>query len=214
MQQFDLHGVRRVLCIGAHSDDIEIGCGGSVLELAAAHPQLEVYWVVFSANAQRRAEAQASAESFLQGAGPKTVAVHEFRDGYFPFVGAAIKDEFEKLKPFAPDLVFTHCRHDLHQDHALLCQLTYNTFRDHLILEYEIPKWDGDLRTPNVYFPLSSAAAQHKIELLMRHFATQRSRDWFTADTFQALMRLRGLEARAAAGLAEGFYARKLLLQP
>lgn len=214
MQAFSLEEVRRILCLGAHSDDIEIGCGGSVLALAAAHPQIEVCWVVFSADERRRAEAQASASSFLAGVTVKTVVVHEFRDGYFPFEGAAIKDEFEKLKPFTPDLVFTHCRHDLHQDHALLCQLTYNTFRDHLVLEYEIPKWDGDLRTPNVYVPLSAAVASRKIELLMQHFATQRSRDWFTADTFQAVLRLRGLESRAAEGVAEGFYARKLLLQP
>ena len=214
MQHFDLGNVRRILCLGAHSDDIEIGCGGSILEFAAAQPQLEVCWVVFSADSQRRAEAVSSAGSFLRGVAARTVTVHEFRDGYFPFVGAAIKDEFEKLKPFAPDLVFTHCRHDLHQDHALLCQLTYNTFRDHLVLEYEIPKWDGDLRTPNVYFPLSDAAARRKVELLMQHFGTQRSRDWFTEDTFRAVMRLRGLEARAVEGMAEGFYARKLLLQP
>jgi LmbE family N-acetylglucosaminyl deacetylase len=214
MHSFDLAGVRRVLCLGAHSDDIEIGCGGSILQLAAARPDLEIYWVVFSANAPRRAEALASAEAFLANVSARNVTVHAFRDGYFPFEGAAIKDEFEALKPLAPDLVFTHCRHDLHQDHALLCQLAYNTFRDHLILEYEIPKWDGDLRTPNVYLPLTTAAAARKIELLMQQFATQRSRDWFTADTFQALMRIRGLEARAAEGLAEGFYTRKLILRP
>lgn len=214
MHSAPLSGIRRVLCLGAHSDDIEIGCGGSILELVAAHPALEVCWVVFSANPQRRVEAEASAAAFLADAASRQVIVHEFRDGYFPFVGAAIKDQFEALKSFAPDLVFTHCRHDLHQDHALLCQLTYNTFRDHLILEYEIPKWDGDLRTPNTYLPLSSAAARRKIALLMEHFATQRSRDWFTEDTFQAVMRLRGLEARAAEGMAEGFYVRKLLLQP
>lgn len=214
MHSAPLSSIRRVLCLGAHSDDIEIGCGGSILELAAAHPDLQVCWVVFSANPQRRAEAEASAAAFLAGVPNRTIIVHEFRDGYFPFVGAAVKDQFEALKPFAPDLVFTHCRHDLHQDHALLCQLTYNTFRDHLVLEYEIPKWDGDLRTPNTYFPLSRAAARRKVELLMEHFATQRSRDWFTEDTFEAVMRLRGLEARAAEGMAEGFYVRKLILQP
>ena len=214
MHSMALSGVRRLLCLGAHSDDIEIGCGGSILQLAAAHPDLEVCWVVFSANEQRRAEAEASAAAFLAGCAARQVIVHAFRDGYFPFAGAAVKDEFEALKPFAPDLVFTHCRHDLHQDHALLCQLTYNTFRDHLVLEYEIPKWDGDLRTPNTYFLLSAALAQRKVELLVQHFGTQRSRDWFTPDTFQAVMRIRGLEARAPEGMAEGFYARKLLLQP
>ena len=140
--------------MGAHSDDIEIGCGGAILRLLAAHPQVEVHWVVFSANPVRKAEALASAAAFLQGAAQQNIVVHAFRDGYFPYVGDAIKDEFEALRRLvSPDLIFTHCRHDLHQDHRLLCELTYNTFRDHLVLEYEIPKWDGDLRTPNVYFP-------------------------------------------------------------
>jgi LmbE family N-acetylglucosaminyl deacetylase len=206
--------LQRVLCLGAHSDDIEIGCGGSVLQLVAAHPGLEVHWVVFSADARRAAEARASASAFLAGAGAAHVVVHGFRDGYFPTVGDAIKDEFEATRRLiAPDLVFTHCSHDLHQDHRLLNQLTYNTFRDHLVLEYEIPKWDGDLRTPNVYIPLDAAAANQKVALLLRHFPSQAQRDWFTADTFQALMRIRGLESRAPAGKAEGFYCRKLLLE-
>ncbi len=205
--------LQQVLCLGAHSDDIEIGCGGTILQLLTAHPQLEVHWVVFSANPARKAEALASASAFLQGAARQNVVVHAFRDGYFPYVGDAIKDEFEAIRrTVSPDLIFTHCRHDLHQDHRLLCELTYNTFRDHLVLEYEIPKWDGDLRTPNVYFPLSSAAAQRKVGLLLQHFPSQAGRDWFTADTFEALMRIRGLEARAPQGKAEGFYARKLLL--
>ena len=141
------------------------------------------------------------------------MVVYASRDAYFPFVGDAIKDEFEAIRrELAPDLVFTHCRHDLHQDHRLICELTYNTFRDHLILEYEIPKWEGDLRTPNVYFPLVAAIAQRKTELLLQHFPSQATDDWFTADTFQALMRIRGLEERAPEGKAEGFYARKLIL--
>jgi LmbE family N-acetylglucosaminyl deacetylase len=205
--------LQRVLCLGAHSDDIEIGCGGSVLRLAAAHPGLEVHWVVFSATPLRKAEALASASAFLARAGAAHVTVHAFRDGYFPFVGDAIKDEFEALRrQVAPELIFTHCGHDLHQDHRLLSQLTYNTFRDHLILEYEVPKWDGDLRTPNIYLPLENAVAQRKIDLLLQHFSSQAGRDWFTADTFAALMRIRGLEARAPEGKAEGFYCRKLIL--
>ena len=205
--------LKQILCLGAHSDDIEIGCGGAILQLVAANPEAEVHWIVFSANPTRKAEALASASAFLAGAARQNVAVHAFRDGYFPFVGDAVKDEFEALRRVvSPDLIFTHCRHDLHQDHRLLCQLTYNTFRDHLVLEYEIPKWDGDLRTPNVYFPLLNATAQRKVDLLMQHFPSQAGRDWFTPDTFEALMRIRGLEARAPEGKAEGFYARKLIL--
>jgi LmbE family N-acetylglucosaminyl deacetylase len=205
--------VRRLLCLGAHSDDIEIGCGGSILQLLAAHSQIEVYWVVFSAGPARRSEALASADAFLQGAQKRQVVVHAFRDGYFPFVGDAIKDAFEELKQaFSPDAVFTHSRHDMHQDHRLLSQLTYNTFRDHLVLEYEIPKWEGDLRTPNGYVPLEQRVAQRKVELLLQHFPTQAGRDWFTADTFYGLMRVRGVEARAPEGMAEGFHIRKLLL--
>lgn len=185
--------LRKILCLGAHSDDIEIGCGGALLQLVAAHPEVEVHWIVFSANPARKAEALASASAFLQGAARQNVVVHAFRDGYFPFVGDAVKDEFEAMRrTVAPDLIFTHCGHDLHQDHRLLCQLTYNTFRDHLVLEYEIPKWDGDLRTPNVYFPLLNATAQRKVDLLMQHFPSQAGRDWFTPDTFEALMRIRG----------------------
>ncbi|MFN8464137.1 MAG: PIG-L deacetylase family protein [Caldilineaceae bacterium] len=205
--------LRQVLCLGAHSDDIEIGCGGAVLQLVAANPGIEVHWIVFSANPARKAEALASASAFLEGVAQHNVVVHAFRDGYFPFVGDAVKDEFEAIRrKVSPDLIFTHCRHDLHQDHRLLCQLTYNTFRDHLILEYEIPKWDGDLRTPNVYFPLLNDTAQRKVDLLMQHFPSQAGRDWFTPDTFEALMRIRGLEARAPEGKAEGFYVRKLIL--
>lgn len=213
MQSLKFGELKQVLCLGAHSDDIEIGCGGTILQLLAAYPQLEVHWVVFSANPMRKAEALASASAFLQGAARQTVVVHGFRDGYFPSVRDAVKDEFEAIRRLvSPDLIFTHCRHDLHQDHRLLCELTYNTFRDHLVMEYEIPKWDGDLRTPNVYFPLSSANAQRKVSLLLQHFPSQAGRDWFTADTFEALMRIRGLEARAPEGKAEGFYARKLVL--
>jgi LmbE family N-acetylglucosaminyl deacetylase len=202
-----------ILCIGAHSDDIEIGCGGSLLRLLAEHSRLEVHWIVFSASPHRKIEALGSADAFLAGARMVNVVVHAFRDGYFPFVGDAIKDQFEVIRrQVSPDLIFTHCGHDLHQDHRLLSQLTYNTFRDHFILEYEIPKWDGDLRTPNVYFPLADAVAERKIELLLQHFPSQSGRDWFTADTFRALMRIRGLEARAPEGKAEGFYTRKLIL--
>jgi LmbE family N-acetylglucosaminyl deacetylase len=205
---------RQILCLGAHSDDIEIGCGGTLLQLLAEHAGLEVHWVVFSAGPGRREEAERSAQAYLADAGAKTITVHAFRDGYFPFVGDQIKDVFEALKvSSAPDLIFTHNRRDLHQDHRLIAELTGNTFRDHLVLEYEIPKYDGDLRTPNVYVQVSEACARRKVELLFQHFHTQTSRYWFTPETFLALMRLRGLEARAVEGFAEGFHVRKAVLR-
>ena len=148
--------VRRLLVLGAHADDIEIGCGATLLALTRARPEVEVTWVVLGAEGSREAEARASAESFLQAARRSTVVVHGFRDGFFPYVGGEIKEVFEELKPLEPDIVFTHTRDDLHQDHRLVCELTWNTWRDHLILEYEIPKYDGDLRTPNVFVPVSS----------------------------------------------------------
>jgi LmbE family N-acetylglucosaminyl deacetylase len=204
---------RQILCLGAHSDDIEIGCGGALLKLAAQHPNVVVHWVVFSARGLRRQEAEQSAEAFLSAVTRKTIVVHDFRDGYFPYMGDQIKDCFEVLKlEVDPDLIFTHCRHDLHQDHRLLAELTGNTFRNHLVLEYEIPKYDGDLRTPNVYIHLDRMTAERKVELLFRHFFSQTSRFWFTPETFLSLMRLRGLESRAAEGFAEGFYAHKLVL--
>lgn len=203
----------RILCVGAHSDDIEIGCGGALLTLIGRYPDVAVDWVVFSGKGERRTEALESAASFLEGVHTRTVTVHDFRDGYFPFQGAEVKDCFEALKQNPPpDLVFTHRRDDRHQDHRLLAELAYNTFRDHLVLEYEIPKYDGDLGAPNVFVPLAEGACERKVALLMRHFATQRSRDWFTSETFRGLMRLRGIESRAASGYAEGFYGHKVIL--
>jgi LmbE family N-acetylglucosaminyl deacetylase len=202
-----------VLAIGAHADDIEIGCGGTLLRLAAAYPAPEVYWVVLSATGERAAEARASADAFLEGAGRRTVVLREFRDGFLPYQGGAVKEFFEGLKrEIAPDLILTHDRGDLHQDHRLLGELTWNTFRDHLILEYEIPKYDGGLGTPNVFVPLDAATCRRKVDALLRHFPSQRSKRWFTADLFLALLRLRGMEANAPDGYAEAFYARKLLL--
>jgi LmbE family N-acetylglucosaminyl deacetylase len=205
--------VRRVLCLGAHSDDIEIGCGGTVLELAEKSADLEFHWLVFSSSPARAAEAVRSAGAFLRRARKKTVAVKSFRDGFLPYEGAAVKECFEALKgAFAPDLIFTHFRHDLHQDHRLVCDLTWNTFRHHLILEYEIPKFDADLRSPNFFVPLSASVVRKKSRLLLRHFATQRGKPWFSEDLFQGLMRLRGVEAASDTGFAEGFHCRKMLL--
>lgn len=205
----------RVLCLGAHSDDIEIGCGGLILQLLALRPDTHIQWVVFSALGERAREARRSATAFLNSARDAAVSVHRFRDGHFPYSGAQIKARFERLKAGpAPDLVLTHYREDRHQDHRVLSDLTWNTFRDHLILEYEIPKFDGDLGIPNVFVPLPSDVLDRKVAHLMAAFGTQRDKHWFSAETFQGLMRLRGMECRSATGYAEAFYGRKLVLQP
>jgi LmbE family N-acetylglucosaminyl deacetylase len=202
-----------VLCIGAHSDDIEIGCGGAILRLVAQGWALNVRWIVFCSNETRGEEARASARDFLSGAQKAEISIERFRDGFLPYSGPPVKEYFEKLKKEpAPDLIFTHHRSDLHQDHRLVCELTWNTFRDHLILEYEIPKFDGDLGVPNCFIHLDQATARRKAELLMKHFGTQRSKHWFTEDTFLGLMRLRGVESRSVAGFAEGFHCRKVVL--
>ena len=202
-----------VLCLGAHSDDIEIGLGGTLLSLMARGIQLDVHWCVLSAVGDRETEARNSAMDFLSGAATHTVETLAFRDGFFPEQGEAVKSWFEDLKSrVSPDLIFTHRRDDAHQDHREVCRLTWNTFRDHFILEYEIPKWDGDLGQPNLYVSVPAALLQRKLELLDRHFATQRSKQWFDADTFQGLARLRGMECRAPERFAEGFFARKLLM--
>jgi LmbE family N-acetylglucosaminyl deacetylase len=201
-----------VLCLGAHSDDIEIGCGGTLLRLLGERPGTQVNWVVFSADDQREAEARASAADFLADAGAFDVKVHRFRESYFPYNGNEVKSAFEPLKATSPDIVFTHRRADQHQDHRTIAELTWNTFRDHLVLEYEIPKFEGDLGHPNLYVPLGDATATRKVELLMAHFGTQRSKRWFRAETFRATMALRAIECNAASGWAEAFHADKLVL--
>ncbi len=203
----------RILCLGAHSDDIEIGCGGSVLTLLAAHPGSTVRWVVWSGDAARQAEARASAADFLAKAGERDVRTLGFRESYLPYDGAAIKAAFEAQADFAPDLIFTHRESDRHQDHRLIAELTWNTFRDHLILGYEIPKWDGDLTTPQAYLPLDARLSREKCRLLAKHFASQAGRHWFDEELFLGLMRMRGVECRAPSGYAEGFDARKFVLR-
>lgn len=203
----------RVLLIGAHSDDIEIGCGGSVREWLTNGVPLDVRWVVLGAEGARADEARRSADDFLAGAARAQVIVAGFRDGFLPYLGPPVKEFFESLKnEVPPDVVFTHQRFDLHQDHRIACELTYNTFRDHAVLEYEVPKWDGDLGAPNAFIPLRRQVADQKIELLIKHFGSQRSKDWFDRDTFLGLMRLRGMECRAPERRAEAFYVRKALL--
>jgi LmbE family N-acetylglucosaminyl deacetylase len=202
-----------VLCIGAHSDDIEIGCGGTMLRLIQEEPDISVAWVVFGASGQRAQEARASAEAFLGPVADKNIVVKSFRDGYFPYEGAQIKDTFEELKrKLSPDVVFTHYRHDLHQDHRCVSDLTWNTFRSQLILEYEIPKYDGDLGTPNFFVALDDDLCRRKVASLLAHFASQTGKFWFREEVFTSLMRLRGVEARAANCLAEAFYSRKLVI--
>jgi LmbE family N-acetylglucosaminyl deacetylase len=203
----------RILLLGAHSDDIEIGCGGTVLSLAQKYPQAVFDWVVFSAIGARRDEAQRSASLFLQRPQLRAPVLKEFRDSFMPYVGAEVKAVFEELKrTISPDLVFTHNRKDAHQDHRLIAELTGNTFRDHLILEYEIPKYDGDLGQPNVFIPLGKEICESKIGFLMEAFQTQRSKHWFDPQTFLGLMRLRGMECNAPSGYAEAFYGRKLII--
>jgi LmbE family N-acetylglucosaminyl deacetylase len=203
-------GPRRVLALGAHCDDIEIGCGGTLLRLAGERSDLEVRWLVFSSTPDRAKEARTSAAAFLHGVAKAEVMVYQHRDGYLPHAGAAVKDEFEALKrEYSPDLIFTHYRHDLHQDHRLVSELTWNTWRNQLILEYEIPKYDGDLGAPNFFAPLPAATLEKKIALVLEHFPTQAGKPWFTADLFRALARIRGMECVAPEGIAEAFYCRK-----
>lgn len=200
-----------VLFLGAHSDDIEIGCGGAVLELMQARPDTALRWVVFSAPGVRGEEARSAAQRFIGDRATTAVELHAFRDTFFPVQLEAIKEAFEGIaRSFTPDIVFTHRREDRHQDHRTLSDLAWNTFRRALILEYEIPKWDGDLGIPNLFVPLSAQVAEQKLRLLMDAFASQRSKDWFDEDTFRGLARLRGMECRAPSGFAEAFFARKL----
>jgi len=203
----------RILCIGAHCDDIEIGCGGTMLKLLECVPQSEVYWVVLSADSVRAREATDSAQAFLDGATAKTIVIKEFRNSFFPFIGATLKEYFETLKAtVAPDVIFTHRREDLHQDHQLVSQLTWNTFRNHMILEYEIPKYDGDLGSPSVFTHLSEHVCHRKVAALMAHFKSQLDKPWFDEQTFWALLRLRGMESNSPSKYAEAFYCRKVVL--
>ena len=206
-------GAFKVLCLGAHSDDIEIGCGGTILRLKEEYPECTFYWAVFSAIGVRKTEAQRGAESFVGSKRLASAQFKDFRDGFMPFAGSDVKIAFEELKEtVSPDLIFTHNRRDAHQDHRLISELTWNTFRNHLILEYEVPKYEGDLGRPNLYVPLSSATAARKVELLTRHFPSQASRAWFRPDTFHGVMSIRGIECNAADGRAEAFHVCKATL--
>jgi LmbE family N-acetylglucosaminyl deacetylase len=203
----------RVLAIGAHPDDIEIGCAGTLLTLIEQATVSEVCWVVLSGDGERADEARRSAEALLSGVPYSEVLLRDFPDGFFPYEGQRIKDFFEELKDnFSPDVVFTHQRDDLHQDHRMSCELTWNTFRDHLILEYEVPKYDGDMSAPNAFVPLEERIRARKIDHLMGHFQSQRSKRWFQEDLFSSLLRLRGMECNSPTSYAEAFFCRKAVL--
>ncbi len=203
----------QVLCLGAHSDDIEIGCGGTVLRLAEQFRNCTFHWVVFSAIGPREAEARRAAALFTAAGHLHGPVLKQFRDGFMPFSGAEVKDVFESLKQsVSPDLILTHNAQDAHQDHRLISKLTWNTFRDHFILEYEIPKYDGDMGRPGVFIPLTKDQCQQKVRHLMEAFPSQRAKAWFEENTFLSLMRLRGMECNAPSGYAEAFYCRKLVL--
>jgi LmbE family N-acetylglucosaminyl deacetylase len=204
----------QILCIGAHCDDIDIGCGGTMLSVLARNPGAQVIWVVMGSTAVRARELRASARRFLRQAGKAEVLVHQFRDGFFPAQYAAIKEVFESLKQLPdPDLIFSHHRADLHQDHRVIAELTWNTFRSHLIMEYEIPKYEGDLTTPSAYVALTRAQVERKISILCSCYRTQRAKRWFDEETFRGVMRLRGIESGGESGWAEGFHLRKFLLE-
>lgn len=201
----------KILCLGAHADDIEIGCGGTILKLLQSHAEVSFYWMVFGAASKERSrEAEKSAGLFLHGARERKIEIKQFRDGFFPFEGAAIKELFESIKgEFNPDIIFTHYRDDLHQDHRVVCDLTWNTFRNHFILEYEIPKYDGDFGSPNVFVHLNDALSRKKVQLILDSFESQRGKHWFTEDTFLSVLRIRGIESVSPEKYAEAFYSRK-----
>jgi LmbE family N-acetylglucosaminyl deacetylase len=203
----------RILCLGCHSDDIEIGCGGAILRMAAQYSSCAIHWVVFSAAGVRGTEARRGAELFAGAALAQEPVLKTFPDAFMPAVGAEVKTFFEELsRTVSPDVIFTHNRNDAHQDHRLIAELTWNTFRNHLILEYEIPKYDGDMGRPNVFVPLEEDVYKRKVRYIVDTFQTQGGKRWFQEDTFFALMRLRGMECNAPSGYAEAFYSRKMVL--
>lgn len=202
----------QILCLGAHSDDIEIGCGGTVLQLARRYPGCQFHWVVFSAAGVRESEARSAASMFVSSDLLRGPVIKTFQDGFMPFVGEEVKTVFEELKAISPDIVFTHNRKDAHQDHRLIAELTWNTFRNHFILEYEIPKYDGDMGQPSVFVPLDAEIYHKKVQNIMDAFQSQHSKHWFQPETFLSIMRLRGMECNSSSGYAEAFYCRKLVL--
>jgi LmbE family N-acetylglucosaminyl deacetylase len=210
----DATGELTILCLGAHCDDIEIGCGGTLLHLKAAFTRSRFHWVVFSASEPRGQEATKAAELFTAGC-EKRILLKAYRDGFLPYSGGVVKDFFEETKgPVSPDVIFTHWHGDAHQDHRLISELTWNTFRNHLILEYEIPKYDGDIGRPNLFVPLEAPLYKQKVDYLFEAFKSQSAKRWFDRETFLGLMRIRGMESNSPSGYAEAFHARKVILGP
>jgi LmbE family N-acetylglucosaminyl deacetylase len=201
----------RVLAVGAHSDDLEIGAGGTLLQLDRHVPDLQVRYIVLTADAERAAEARASAEDFLPGAHLEFRA-HALRDGYLPTQWDQVKQILTGATDFSPDVILSPGPADAHQDHRTVAQIVPTVFRDSLVLQYEILKWDGDLGAgkPTHYVPLTEAVMARKCRLLAEHFVTQRDKDWFGEDSFRALGRLRGVECRAP--FAEAFSVPKAVL--
>ncbi len=203
-----------LLCLGAHCDDIEIGCGASLLKLLRANPNIELHWQLFTSTPERKKEAMLGAERFGKHAKDLFVEIRDFRDGYLPYSGLEVKEAMQDIaRRVKPDLVFTHYRHDLHQDHRKISELTWNSFRNHLILEYEIPKWDGDMGQPNTFIEIDQDTAREKVALLQEVYNSQQNKNWFTDDLFYSLMRIRGMECNAPSQLAEAFYTRKAVIQ-
>jgi len=203
----------KILCLGAHCDDIEIGCGGTILKLIQQYDIEEIHWVVFCSNTTRKKEAEESASQFLEGVKSK-VTVHNFKDGYTPAQWSEIKDKFEKLKKIiSPDVIFTHTRDDRHQDHRTIHNFTWNTFRNHMILEYEIPKYDGDLTTPALYVEVDRETAERKNRIILESFQSQQNKHWLDDELLNSLMRIRGVESVSESGFAEGFHVRKMVFK-
>ncbi|MFN3191078.1 MAG: PIG-L deacetylase family protein [Aureliella sp.] len=212
MRRLSLPDLKSILCIGAHADDIEIGCGGTLLRLLAERSGIQVHWLVVTGDSERASEARTSAEAYVPEHSELNFECWAQRDGFLPYDGSEVKERFRELQTrVAPDLVFTHRLEDRHQDHRFLSEMAWNSFRDHLIMEYEIPKYEGDLGNPHTFVELSAGQAKKKISLLLNHFASQRSKGWFNEQNFEALMRIRGLEAKSASGFAEAFTTRKLV---
>jgi LmbE family N-acetylglucosaminyl deacetylase len=203
-----------LLCLGAHCDDIEIGCGGTILKLAESFKINSFFWVTFCSNQERAKEANNSANLFLEKVTNKQIIIKDFRDGFLPYIGYEVKEYFESLKKqIQPDIIFTHYRHDLHQDHRLICELTWNTFRGNFILEYEIPKYDSDLGSPNSFVILDEEFAKKKVDIILENFKSQNTKEWFSRETLYSLLKLRAVETNAANNYAEAFYCRKSILQ-
>lgn len=203
----------RILVVGAHADDAEIGAGGTIGRLVSERPDAAFTWVVLAAaDPLRAAEARASADRLLAGAANRSVDVRDLRDGFLPFLGVAPKEAMMDHTSSDPDLILAPRRDDAHQDHRLVSELVQQVFRRGTILEYEVPKWDGDLGPANLYVRLSAAEAAAKVTHLLASFPSQTDRGWFSGDTFRAILRLRGIECRAPDGNAEAFNCGKLIV--